>query len=114
MMQSKIIVAGCVAVVLSGCSSWLPYSSSGPVADKGVKSCPDWSSNPVANYNNDDFSNLGCATGNNLYVQLKNPVDYEHGNGKAGISAARDSTALQGYLTGASAPSASASSSASR
>jgi type IV pilus biogenesis protein CpaD/CtpE len=99
---------GGIALLLAGCGDFQPTKTVG-----AKKTCPDWSSNPIANHSNADFSNLGCATNNNLLVQVKNPDDLKRGNGKAAIDAARDSVAVQSYLsgTGSSASSASATSS---
>ncbi len=106
----SVVWAG-VFCALSSCASDSNTQISS--ADTQGKSCPDWSSNPVSNYSNEDFSNLGCATKNNLQVQLKNPADYEHGSGKTVINVLRDGGYVQGYLSGVSASSGSASSSSS-
>lgn len=46
--------------------------------------CPDWSHSSVGNYDNSNHSNFGCATRNNLAVQLENPRDLIEGRGHAG------------------------------
>ena len=76
--------------------------------NQALRECPDWSSNPVSNYSNDDFSNLGCANTNNNYVQLKDKNDVTRGTGNVKIDAVRDSTILQTYINGSSPASASA------
>lgn len=102
-------------MVLTGCntSQW----ESKPVASKTtispeVRRCPDWSSDPVSNYSNEDFSNLGCATSNNLYVQLKDKNDYKRGRSQSGITASRESAIMQNYMNGAGSGAASSSSDA--
>lgn len=99
---TAVIVAGCVTI----------HEDAGLKKVRQEKMCPDWSSNPVSNNDNEDFSNFGCAYNNNLYVQIKDPEDFNHGNGKTEISATREGAIVQNYLSGAAAASSSASSSA--
>jgi hypothetical protein len=42
--------------------------------------CPDWSS-PTENYDNSKHSNFGCATANNIAIQLDDPADAIEGHG---------------------------------
>ncbi len=43
--------------------------------------CPDWSHNATVNYDNSLHSNFGCATNNNMAVQLADPWDLQQGVG---------------------------------
>lgn len=69
--------------------------------------CPDWSQNPVADHNNLGFSNFGCAYNTDLARQMTNPADYESGQGNPVMDGARESIAVQHYLSGASGASSS-------
>ncbi len=114
MNKYVMMVAGALAVVLAGChTSQSQGITSKTAISPEVRQCPDWSSDPVSNYSNEDFSNLGCATSNNLYVQLKDKKDYKHGRSKSGITASRDSAIMQNYMNGAGSGAASSSSDAS-
>lgn len=94
--QTKRLLA-LVAVLLStACAEPVKHEAS------AIRNCPDWSSNPVHNYNNDDFSNLGCASDANLQAQVQDPQDLKQGKGKQGMTAARESSILQGYWSGSS------------
>lgn len=73
--------------------------------------CPDWSSNPISNYSNSAFSNFGCSYRNDIAVQLQDPADYQHGNGRAMYDSQRESGLLSKYMGGGAAASGSASSS---
>lgn len=75
--------------------------------------CPDWSKNSIANYNNTEMSNFGCAYYNNLAVQMVNPADYDRGHGVAEFNGDRDSVGLQKYMLAVPAATAGASAGAS-
>lgn len=89
-------------IIIAGCST--------PPA-KSQYSCPDWSSNPVSNHGDKDFSNLGCAQYNNIAAQVANPADLQSGHGEATSSSERDSTILQKYMSNTQEPLPSVSSS---
>jgi len=115
MNRYMIVAVSGLAVALVGCNT-SKYESKA-VASKSsispeIRECPDWSSDPVSNYSNEDFSNHGCSTTHNLYVQLKDKKDYNRGTGKSGVSANRDSTFVQTYMNGAGSGAASSSSAA--
>lgn len=111
MNRYMIMVAGGLAVVLAGChTSQSQGITSKTAISPEIRQCPDWSSDPVSNYSNEDFSNLGCSTTHNLYMQLKDKKDYNHGRGKSGISASRDSAIMQNYMNGAGSDAAASSS----
>ena len=67
--------------------------------DKKLADCPNWSSNPMHNYDNTDFSNQGCAYYNNLAAEVVNPEDLQKGHGQAISSGDRESVNIQKYLT---------------
>lgn len=98
MNQKLFWIAGIIGVALAGCSQPVQKAET-----SFKRHCPDWSSNPVSNYSNEDFSNLGCANKHNLLVQLKDPEDAVWGKGDGAINANHDSAVLQGYLGGGSA-----------
>lgn len=101
----KNIIVGSVALMLASCSTsqWESKEKVSKVnLSPETRVCPDWSADPVSNYSNEDFSNLGCSTTHNLYVQLRDKNDYKRGSGKPAIDANRESAVLQNYLTGAS------------
>lgn len=114
MNKYMMIVAGGLAVMLAGCYTSKPQGITSKTAiSPEVRNCPDWSSDPVTNYSNEDFSNLGCATSNNLYVQLKDKNDYKRGRSKSGVTASRESAIMQNYMNGAGSGAASSSDGAS-
>lgn len=109
-MYKKIFLSG-VALVLASCSAsqWESKEKVSKVSlSPATRVCPDWSADSVSNYSNEDFSNLGCSTTHNLYVQLRDKNDYKRGSGKPAINANRDSAVLQNYLTGAGSAASSA------
>lgn len=109
---SVLAVTGALAIVISGCT--LMHQQKPSADTSRGKVCPDWSSDPVSNYSNEDFSNFGCAYHNNLYVHIKDKADYERGGGKTTeISPLRDGTIVQTYLGGGGASSSSSSGGAS-
>lgn len=98
-----VLSAGIALLLLAACGE-------NPKQTGKTRICPDWSSNPVANYNNEDFSNFRCAYDNNLFVQLKNSGDYTHGTGnhRGGVGN-RESAVMQNYYNGTGASSSSSS-----
>lgn len=97
------IMGSGVALVLAACSTdgWVtPPARSNMAISPDVRKCPDWSSNPVYNYSNEDFSNLGCSTTHNLYVHLRDKNDYKRGSGKPAINPERDSAVMENYFKG--------------
>jgi type IV pilus biogenesis protein CpaD/CtpE len=100
------IIAGGLVLATMACTPdrWeTPAKTSNTAIAPDIRQCPDWSSDPVKNYENEDFSNLGCSTTHNLYVQLRDKNDYRRGSGKSKIDATRDGVVIQGYMGGSSA-----------
>lgn len=62
--------------------------------------CPDWSHNTVRNYDNSVHSNYGCATANNIAVQLEEPADLHRGHGTPGPDAGMTSRVIEAYRAG--------------
>lgn len=62
--------------------------------------CPDWSHNPSVNFDNSVHSNYGCATANNLAVQLEDPRDLVRGHGTPGPDAGITADAVARYRAG--------------
>jgi hypothetical protein len=92
-MRSLSYLLVTVSVIsIMGCSSSTPPA-------KLQYACPDWSSDPVSNYDNKDFSNFGCAYYNNLSVQLENPADLQGGHGVQTSSPDRESVVIQKYMS---------------
>lgn len=87
-----ILVAASM-ITLAGCGS------SATDTAKTSHACPDWSSNPEHNYQNQDFSNFGCAYYNNIAVQVENPDDLQQGHGALVSNGDRNSVNAQKYLT---------------
>lgn len=61
--------------------------------------CPDWSSDADQNWENQDFSNFGCAYHNNIAVQLVQPSDYYGGRGTTSMHPMRDAEIIKKYIT---------------
>jgi hypothetical protein len=62
--------------------------------------CPDWSHSAQVNYDNSLHSNFGCATQNNLSVQLENPADWKGGHGTSGPDAETTIRVIEQYRAG--------------
>ena len=100
--RDALLIIGLLALAGCSASQWESKTTVSKVnISPETRTCPDWSADPVSNYSNEDFSNLGCSTTNNLYVQLRDKNDYKRGSGKPAIHADRESAVLQNYLTGA-------------
>jgi type IV pilus biogenesis protein CpaD/CtpE len=62
--------------------------------------CPDWSSNSVVNYRNQNHSNYGCAVNRNLAIQVDDPHDLVRGRGNGAGDAEASATSLELYRAG--------------
>lgn len=62
--------------------------------------CPDWSHNAARNYDNSLHSNYGCATANNMAIQLENPRDLHRGHGTRSPDAGITSGVIEAYRAG--------------
>ena len=93
---SHILIAASV-VALAGCGGSADTS-------KTSHACPDWSSDPVHNHQNLDFSNFGCSYYNNIAVQVENPDDLQQGHGTLVSDGDRESVNSQKYLTATQMP----------
>jgi hypothetical protein len=110
-----------VALLLAACTDPLPSPKEGSVALDAYgraqavapRPCPDWSGNPISNYQNHDMSNLGCAYRNDMIMQIADPADYLAGMGEPVSEAARDSVAIGQYQSGTASAGASGASSSS-
>lgn len=62
--------------------------------------CPDWSHNTVRNYDNSAHSNFGCATHNNMAIQLEDPRDLHRGHGEKSPDAGITTGVIEAYRAG--------------
>lgn len=70
--------------------------------------CPNWQKSSSTNYSNTNHSNFGCSTQTNFARQVANPHDLvQSGTSRVTADAARNSTAIGAYRTGAAAGSSS-------
>ncbi|MBN8543556.1 MAG: hypothetical protein J0M34_04750 [Alphaproteobacteria bacterium] len=70
---------------LAACDDYVPAEKKAvinPVTREITKPapCPDWS-HQTENYDNSVHSNFGCATANNIAIQLDDPADAVRGHG---------------------------------
>lgn len=62
--------------------------------------CPDWSHNSVRNDDNSPHSNYGCATTNNMAIQLEDPRDLHRGHGTDGPDTGITAGVIGAYRAG--------------
>ncbi|MCF6321131.1 MAG: CpaD family pilus assembly protein [Rhizobiaceae bacterium] len=72
------------------------------VADAGE--CGKWEENIIADENNRQYQNFGCATQNNLAKMIANPADLIGPRGESPIDASRRDTVITNWRSGGSAP----------
>ena len=70
--------------------------------------CPDWSADPTGTVNNVPFSNLGCATANNITQMVADPADLVGNSAMVPMDGGRNAMVVQRYRsdTATAAPSA--------
>lgn len=81
----KLVLPIFLLFMLSACSDYIPAEKKAvinPVTHEITKlaPCPDWS-HQTQNYDNSVHSNFGCATANNIAIQLDDPADAVRGHG---------------------------------
>ena len=89
---------------LAACSDYEPVKKEfkvDPVTHRVTlpSPCPDWSQVHPGNYDNSRDSNFGCATENNIAVQLADPGDAIKGHGE-GSDTQASTRAIQRYRAG--------------
>ncbi len=94
-----------ILALLTACDDYVPRDKTvqyDPAEQRLVypHPCPDWSHNPVVNYDNSLHSNYGCAVNTNLAVQLEDPRDLHRGSGDAGPDAEITTHVITRYRAG--------------
>ena len=103
MMRYLITITALLALV--ACDDYVPREKKAWVdpqtGELGLPyPCPDWSHNAVRNYDNSLHSNYGCATANNMAIQLENPRDLVRGHGTTGPDAGITAGVVEQYRAG--------------
>lgn len=86
------------------------YSSSAPVRISfmalaaNVGECGKWEENIIADDENRQYRNFGCATQNNLAKMIANPADLVGPRGESSIDATRRDTVITNWRTAGSTP----------